>query len=297
MKHETLTTEIENITPSLAKVYLETNTANRKLRDNDIHRYASAMRAGHWGLSHQGIAFDQDGVLKDGQHRLHAVVMSGKTVPMMVTKGLPPTFGTNGSRINVMDVLDCGRGRSVSDQLHLSHGINNQNLIASAAATMAQICCGSGMREKLSTPQALKVIDFYGEAFAQYHKLTFVFKPGKLASVVAALAFADAVHPNLTKDFALQFTSGVGLRTGDPALALRNWITNGGHRKMFSGLNAASKRIGLADVTLNTVHHFKGGEKVQNIRPGTFGREYFIKNQRPAVETIKAMFITSSVAV
>jgi hypothetical protein len=296
MKHETITTEIETITPALAKVYLETNTHNRKTREVRVQQYASAMRSGHWGLSHQGIAIDQDGVLKDGQHRLLAVIMAGKSVPMMVTKGLPPTFKVNGNVVDIMDVFDNGAGRTVADQLHLSHGFNNQNAMAAACATIAQICSGSGMREKLTTPQALRVLEFYGVALEQYHRLLTAFKPGRLASVIAGLSFAHAVHPNLTNDFASQVVSGVGLRANDPALAFRNWLTNGGHRKQFVGSNSSNKRLGLADVTLNMVHHFKGGEKVQTVRPGSFGREYFIKNQRPAVETIKALFITNQAA-
>ena len=40
--------------------------------------------------THQGIAFDENGVLQDGQHRLCAIVSANKPVDMMVTSGLSP---------------------------------------------------------------------------------------------------------------------------------------------------------------------------------------------------------------
>ena len=41
---------------------------------------ARDMKAGHWRLTHQGIAFDPAGVLIDGQHRLWAIVESDTTL-------------------------------------------------------------------------------------------------------------------------------------------------------------------------------------------------------------------------
>jgi len=47
------------------------------------------MKAGRWKLTHVGIAFDINNVLQDGQHRLWAVVFSGRTVEMSVTFNTP----------------------------------------------------------------------------------------------------------------------------------------------------------------------------------------------------------------
>jgi hypothetical protein len=46
------------------------------------------MRAGNWKLTHQGIAFNCDGTLLDGQHRLAAIVKSGKDIQMLVARGV-----------------------------------------------------------------------------------------------------------------------------------------------------------------------------------------------------------------
>lgn len=81
-------TQTISVSPALAVEWLKKNTFNRKLSKLVIQKYASDMSQGDWTLTHQGIAFDTDGVLADGQHRLHAVIESGVTVPMMVTWGV-----------------------------------------------------------------------------------------------------------------------------------------------------------------------------------------------------------------
>jgi hypothetical protein len=80
-------TEVVTVTPGQAAEWLEKNTFNRKVSPHVVSKYARDMRSGKWELNHQGIAFDEIGVLADGQHRLHAIVKSNVPVMMMVTYG------------------------------------------------------------------------------------------------------------------------------------------------------------------------------------------------------------------
>lgn len=85
-------TEVVRITPAMALKWLETtNRNNRHMRITLAEKYARDMENGHWDLTHQGIAFYHDGTLADGQHRLKAITICNKTIPMMVTKNLPKT--------------------------------------------------------------------------------------------------------------------------------------------------------------------------------------------------------------
>lgn len=72
------------ITPEIAKAFLAGNTDNRKLAIRTVEVLARDMTNGGWRLTHQCIAISESGLLIDGQHRLSAVVSSGKTVPMYV---------------------------------------------------------------------------------------------------------------------------------------------------------------------------------------------------------------------
>lgn len=103
----------ETITPEMAAEYLKHNTDNRSLRTGHIEYLANAMKRGEWVLSHQGIAFNEHGVLVDGQHRLHAVIKSGVTIDMVVSRGVGG---------DVYKVTDGHARRSYGDILHMSAG-------------------------------------------------------------------------------------------------------------------------------------------------------------------------------
>ena len=79
---------LELITPECARKYLQANTQNRKLRKNHVGRLAQIIRNNQWQITHQGIAFDPDGTLIDGQHRLNAIVLADLPVQMWVCRGL-----------------------------------------------------------------------------------------------------------------------------------------------------------------------------------------------------------------
>lgn len=106
----TITTNIEMWGPKEAEQALLANHNNRPVRLQHVEWLAAAIQAGQWALSHQGIAFDVTGRLVDGQHRCKAIIMSGMTVAVMVTRGLPS---------DSFMVMDQGAIRSNSDVLSL----------------------------------------------------------------------------------------------------------------------------------------------------------------------------------
>ncbi len=85
---------VETITPEIARRYLESNTVNYRPRNAaTVDRYARIMIEGRWkDRHHDGIAFDYNGALGNGQHRLAAIVKSGRTVVMWVHRGCNPVI-------------------------------------------------------------------------------------------------------------------------------------------------------------------------------------------------------------
>lgn len=84
-----LDARVEYVTPLIARRYLmKRPEVQRKLRPHRVAQYARDMRQGRWGLTHQGIAFSSTGHLVDGQHRLAAIIESGVSVDMLVTRGV-----------------------------------------------------------------------------------------------------------------------------------------------------------------------------------------------------------------
>lgn len=104
-------TELVKITPDMAKNMLNSNPINRNISERAVSDLSRAILNNDWQITHQGIAFYDDGTLADGQHRLTAVVKADVPVYMMVTKGLSK---------EVAMTLDSGRRRSLIDGIKIS---------------------------------------------------------------------------------------------------------------------------------------------------------------------------------
>lgn len=81
--------QVEKITPELAAKYLKHNTDNyRKISKSKVQSYAAEMKAGKWQLNGEGITFDETGKLKNGQHRLAAIILANVPIDMTVIRGV-----------------------------------------------------------------------------------------------------------------------------------------------------------------------------------------------------------------
>lgn len=103
------------ITPHVAEVLLSEKyypkDKQRKLREGVAERYGMEMKAGAWRRTNQGIAFDRNGHLIDGQHRLWGCIDSHSEFTTLVTVGLDP---------DAAEYIDTGIPRSLADR-HLFH--------------------------------------------------------------------------------------------------------------------------------------------------------------------------------
>lgn len=81
--------KVELITPEMAASLLGTMPLNRPLRSKRIERYCLSRLAGNWVLTHQGIAIDPKGRLRDGQHRLRMIVKTNKPTVLFVVYNVP----------------------------------------------------------------------------------------------------------------------------------------------------------------------------------------------------------------
>jgi hypothetical protein len=79
----------EFITPQIAQEMLKLNKHNRPINWKKVEEYSRAMSAGEWKLHSQGIILDAKGNILTGQKRLWAVVYSGTSVYMRVSRGCP----------------------------------------------------------------------------------------------------------------------------------------------------------------------------------------------------------------
>lgn len=103
---------------TLALTWLNASHPNqRRCDDNRARIYAEQMKQGKWRLTHQGICFDSNGFLIDGQHRLTAIVMADTPVRFIVFRESPDEN---------MGKFDSGRLRTLYDQTKI-FGVEDVN--------------------------------------------------------------------------------------------------------------------------------------------------------------------------
>lgn len=130
-------TNVVPITPKQASYWLEhTNTRNRTASSRTVDAYARDMQEDKWELTSQGVSFYENDVLADGQHRLMAIVKSGKTIPMLVTTGLPQS-AING--------IDQHRVRRVNDVLTLKQDFGDVTTLDVATLRLCYSYAKSGV--------------------------------------------------------------------------------------------------------------------------------------------------------
>jgi hypothetical protein len=81
----------EDITPELAQKYLDRNKLNRDVKDWRVKLLVADMLANNFPENGEaGVTFDWNNNIAGGQHTLTAVVRSGRTIRMRVTRGVDP---------------------------------------------------------------------------------------------------------------------------------------------------------------------------------------------------------------
>lgn len=119
---KTITPTHEVVTPELAAEWLSTNLNNRDLRKERVTRLAGILVRGEWECSQDGIGFDTNGKLLNGQHRLVAILISGVSAEFIVVRGM---------RAESMEIMDTGLSRNVGDSLK-RRGIANHYVVGAA---------------------------------------------------------------------------------------------------------------------------------------------------------------------
>jgi hypothetical protein len=120
------------ITPQLSKDWLERNSTNRHLYLSTVYKYARDMAAGRWLFTAAPIAFDADGNLVDGQHRLAAIIEAQVMLRMLVVSGLSP---------RARGYIDLGKPRGAGDELQMA-GFPHAMLLAAVARIVCRYDVG-----------------------------------------------------------------------------------------------------------------------------------------------------------
>ena len=245
----------EVITPEKAREYLR-NNPNRRVRPNEVNSIARDIEHGAWEITHQGIAINCDGSLKDGQHRMLAVIKTGVPIGIWVYRGL---------RDRAMWTVDIGKNRTIPDAMGLMGLECNKSTVAIARRMMMS------MRVKMliDRAQMMSFIDAHREAIAFASQYSgFSGKRISNASIRAVIARALYTQDRARLvEFMVVLRDGVILNQDDDfaASALMRFINS----NVCRGLGGSTYRLELYCKTEAALMAFLERRRVSRIVPAT----------------------------
>jgi hypothetical protein len=215
---------VATITPEQARAILEAQPAQRPVNQGHVDRLAWQMKSGRWRLTHEGLAFDERGMLFDGQHRLWAVFMSTTPAQFRIFLNEPRSnFDAIGAVVNV---------RRASDWLviagDLTDGTNANTISAALRFIWAYrrgwnpTNSGGNLSKEFGAQEQRDTLAVHPEVPAltsQYRaRCSKIMPAAPFIALAAMILRADEPRAAI---FLHQVMTGEGLAVGDPALTLR----------------------------------------------------------------------------
>lgn len=196
---------------------------NRNISKERVRNYAADMRNGAWLVNGEPIIMDDNAVVIDGQHRLHAVIQSGATVAFLIVEGVPRERART---------IDQGLSRTIAHSMQMG-GHKNAVLVVAAARSLHDLRanvdprCETGRRHNKQNglATASEVDEFLRSDAKGIEDFVEAMPRGASKAVrlseLAALSFELALMESQSD--ALEWASGFegGLPATDPRQVLR----------------------------------------------------------------------------
>lgn len=212
--------QIVLVTPEMASDWLSHRTydRNRRISKSVVGKYLADMKNGRWKTIRQGLIFDTEGKIIDGQHRLSAVANGELTVAFWIYP--------NESR-DTFAVLDQGLKRQVSQLL----GVPNSSVVAAGARYLAalsdQDLWGLPRFGRVTNPEVYGTVQDWPELSRYATKVQEVRLAAWITgaphlAMLAQASRTEAGTPEKVDQWISGLITGDGLTQYDPRLQLRN---------------------------------------------------------------------------
>lgn len=261
--HET-TPQVEFIviTPQIAEDMLKRNVQNRDLNKKRSQALADLHGTKHWKQTADTIKFGPDGKLLDGQHRLHAITLSGIPQGYYVAYNVDP---------DAQMVMDTGMRRNLGQHMKIN-GVKNYNAVA-AAANLAYAWEGGARTFKALRPVSIpEKWDFYLERKERLDRAASVSR--KLAQrwkgmPSAYYAFFYYLFADIDLEDAEYFfdflTGEFGHEPQNPISQLRKAL-NDDREKNFTNKAFTKGNTWLVGITIKAWNYYRRGEAVKQLK-------------------------------
>jgi hypothetical protein len=213
-----INSEVITVNPERAKLWLMHNTGNRKLSKDRINKYVRDINAGLWRLNGESIKISDRGIVLDGQHRLEAIVLSGKSIETVVIFGIPHERG-------VFETIDAGLPRSASDAMRVE-GMKYATVIPSVVRAIANYDSGTTWDRSMSHVEVKSIIDGDYDNFERAAKAADAMKHIVVPSVWGAFYYMAARRwPESMANFHEQSSHMINISSGSPVIALNRSLS------------------------------------------------------------------------
>lgn len=213
-----VTSQVQAITPDLAGEWLNRNTHNRPIRNKWVDQLVGIINRGEWRVNGDAIRFAVDGTLLDGQHRLWAIHLSGKTVESVVMEGLAT---------DTQITMDMGQRRRLADQLRLM-GYGSATHLAATLNLKWKMDNGEVRGTLVPTiPQALKVLKdnpSIVDSLAVARRWNKRVATGSQAAISVLHYEFNSRDAGAAETYFDSIIEAVGLTPGSPLLALKRHV-------------------------------------------------------------------------
>jgi hypothetical protein len=257
------TIEEVKVTPAKASMILKAMPGQRPLNKANIARFKALICGGQFRLTHQGIAFNESGELRDGQHRLTACVETETEIPVQVTFNEPDENFVN---------YDRGWSRQIAHDLEIQ-GITvgrNASILQAAGRILYHFDAG---RMPWTTDNAnlgqFYTADVLHDVMNRHPLLldTVQFICGRTSRppkpphgpLAAFGTLFREVDDGLACAFIDALITGEGLRDGDPALLVRTSLGHSGTRKQKHSRNVFMVRL------VHAWNNVRSGKRVKSL--------------------------------
>lgn len=239
-----ITVAFEFITPAMAEAWLargEGITLNRRLNRRNVARLRTALEIGEWDVTGETIKLDKDARVRDGQHRLTAIIESGIGAWCLVVRGISES---------AFDKVDTGKSRNMADVMAI-HG--HTSTVAKSTASRGLLAIedtGRYTTRSASGSYTSTISNARGLAYLEAHEAEII-EAVKLADKLRmqgdfiggtglwaiALTMFWRISPEQTEVFVDKLIVGAGLEEGSPILKLRNMYKGSARDWHASGKN------------------------------------------------------------
>jgi hypothetical protein len=287
--------EFMDVTPEWAAARLDEHFKNieqnnyrqRRISNRNVTKYAADMKHGNWLQNGQGISFDENGNLTDGQHRLMAVVRAKVTVRMLVITGLQEQ---NENGVKTIYTVDTGRPRTFGQQVALERGGGHPYTLASISRCLYVMANGLSENVPMTAAQGWGILALFERNIEEILRLITNGSQSKnqLSYLVAPIVLLRSSQKDVADQFAREYASMANQKEGSPIIALHKWFA----RPLNTGMRGRVYVAGGLTATATALQYFSGDKTVSYLKGDPRAMEWLLNSSKNAVRKVQEIIET-----